>query len=50
MRINDYGQGSESDDAQIYHRAWIYRKENQELQNLDNNENEGDMHSDVINP
>jgi len=34
MKNNDYGQGSEHDDAPIYERAWIYRQENQEMQNL----------------
>lgn len=36
MELNDYGQGSESDDALIYYKAWVYRQKNQEFQNLNN--------------
>ena len=32
--MNNYGHGSEHDDAEIYNKAWIYRQENEELQNL----------------
>jgi len=35
MQPNTYIQ---EDDAWIYHQAWIYRRENQELQNLNNHE------------
>lgn len=31
---SSYGIGSEIDDEPIYHKAWIYRQENEEFQNL----------------